>query len=50
MFLIENSKAKIEKSDDGKKATVTFTPDLEEQKKLMEIYAVFIMLMFYIIL
>lgn len=34
----QNTKAKIEKSDDGKEATITFTPDLDEQQKLMDIY------------
>ncbi|XP_047541521.1 inter-alpha-trypsin inhibitor heavy chain H3-like [Vanessa atalanta] len=34
-----NSKVVIQKSDDEKEATITFTPDLEEQKRLMAVYA-----------
>ncbi|XP_050352920.1 inter-alpha-trypsin inhibitor heavy chain H4-like [Nymphalis io] len=34
-----NSKVIIQKSDDEKEATITFTPDLEEQKRLMSVYA-----------
>ncbi|XP_045450405.1 inter-alpha-trypsin inhibitor heavy chain H4-like [Melitaea cinxia] len=33
------AKVTIQKSNDEKEATVTFTPDLEEQKRLMQVYA-----------
>lgn len=39
-MLIENTKAVIKKSSDEKEATITFEPDLEEQKRLVAIYAV----------
>ncbi|XP_050352941.1 inter-alpha-trypsin inhibitor heavy chain H4-like isoform X2 [Nymphalis io] len=34
-----NAKAVINKSNDDKEATITFSPDLDEQKRLMEIYS-----------
>ncbi|CAH2099705.1 unnamed protein product [Euphydryas editha] len=34
-----NAKVTIQKSNDDKEATITFTPDLEEQKRLMQVYA-----------
>lgn len=36
----ENALVSIQKSADEKEATITFTPDLEEQKRLIRIYAV----------
>nr|XP_026484892.1 inter-alpha-trypsin inhibitor heavy chain H3-like [Vanessa tameamea] len=35
----QNAKAVIKKSNDNKEATITFTPDLEEQNRLMAIYS-----------
>lgn len=41
VFIIsENTVAVIKKSDDKKEATITFTPDLEEQKRLARVFAV----------
>lgn len=36
---LDYAKVTIQKSNDEKEATVTFTPDLEEQKRLMQVYA-----------
>lgn len=36
----ENSKAVITRGHDDREATITFSPDLEEQTRLMGIYAV----------
>lgn len=35
-----NSGAVIDRGNDDREATVTFSPDIDEQRRLMEIYAV----------
>lgn len=39
-WFAENSMATIVRGHDDREATITFTPDLDEQRRLIEIYAV----------
>lgn len=39
-MLAANSGAVIDRGHDDREATITFSPDVEEQRRLMEIYAV----------
>lgn len=39
-IVAENSNAVIERGHDDREATITFSPDVDEQRRLMEVYAV----------